>query len=487
MVLLHFRRNILSFLILLGIVTVLVAGVGFAIILNNFARQTRESNALTNNLGDINALIMEVMDVNQQMDAIIRNGWRSEDIAQYMTKSRKLESLIYDYGRSHKMSSDSVSILRRLAYFNDYQMQLVESSESGREYYENSLYIEDAFMAHMGELYGLYRTEMEHNVKYYADMEKSISNINLMAITFVLFFFLFSCYVYFKFVYDIRSSITKAIVNLGSLSEHDWNVEDLPLEGFSEFISLFSEINQVKRELYAYFLAQEEKSRIQHQLMEQQLKNEKQQHLLVSTEMEMLKAQVNPHFIFNALHQIGMATLMKEPDEVMEIVENVGNILRYIIYNKDSLVELEAEIDIVGQYVELQRLCLDASIGFSVEMEENCRNELICPMCIQPVVENCFKHAMSDGRDHLNISMTVSKDAYSVNVAIMDDGVGILDPSKVFERESEHGIGLSNIRRRLLLQYGVPDLVTIESNVGEYTSVKIRFPFKEAQNASFDC
>lgn len=485
--LLRCRRNILGFLIFLGIVTAAVAGVGFAIILNNFARQTKESNALANNLGDINALIMGVMDVNQQMESIIRNGWLPEDVAQYMTKSKNLESLIYDYGMSHRMSPDSVSILRRLAYFNDYQMELVESSASGIEYYENSRYIENAFMAHMGELYGLYRTEMENNVKYYTEIEKNISVANLLAVLFVLFFFVAACYVYFRFVYGIRSSITKAIVNLGRLSEHDWKVSDLPSEGFVEFISLFSEINQVKRELYAYFLAQEEKSRIQHQLMEQQLKNEKQQRLLVSTEMEMLKAQVNPHFIFNALHQIGMATLIKEPDEVIQIVENVGNILRYIIYNKDSLVELEAEIDIVRQYVELQRLCLDGTIDFYVDMHEDCRKMLVCPMCIQPVVENCFKHAMSDGRDHLNITVAVEKDSESVVVTITDDGVGMMGTMDVFDNETEHGIGLSNIQRRLMLQYGVPDLVSIDSRVGGYTSVRIKFPVTEVMDESSDC
>ena len=108
---------------------------------------------------------------------------------------------------------------------------------------------------------------------------------------------------------------------------------------------------------------------------------------------------------------------------------------------------------------------------------------MIIPMCIQPVVENCLKHAMPKDRRSLEIRISVGFADGCTVVSVRDDGVGIESPDKILSSHKNR-IGLSNIQRRLELQYGVKGLLSIDSIPGKYTEVVIRFPEETGDEGS---
>ena len=194
----------------------------------------------------------------------------------------------------------------------------------------------------------------------------------------------------------------------------------------------------------------------------------------------MLRSQVNPHFLFNSLSQIGLAVLVDDTDQVLDMVECTGRILRYSLYNKERLVPLADEISIVRTYMRLHQMSNADDISFSICYDDGASAEetdgcLIVPMCIQPVVENSIKHGYDRSRGHLSIKVVIGRKDSMVVVDILDDGAGMADPEGVL-RSASKGIGLNNIRRRLELQYGRDDLLEVDSVPGGYTLVELRFP-----------
>ena len=206
-------------------------------------------------------------------------------------------------------------------------------------------------------------------------------------------------------------------------------------------------------------------------------------------ERKALESQMNPHFLFNSLTQIGMAVLVKEPAQVLDMVECTGRILRYSLYNKEHLVSLSDELAIVETYIRLYKMSHTEEVEFSISYtsdipKEELDSRLIVPMCIQPVVENSLKHGFGRDRSSISIRIFIGISDGCLLVTIKDTGVGIENTEKALE-SNKKGIGLNNIRRRLELQYGDHNLIKVSSIVGQCTIVALRFP-EEVRDESPD-
>jgi len=170
----------------------------------------------------------------------------------------------------------------------------------------------------------------------------------------------------------------------------------------------------------------------------------------VQTELRLLKAQINPHFLFNTLNNLfGMAR--KQDPHTADGIAGLSHLMRYMIYDSNvELISLEKEIQQINRLIELQKLRFtkddDIQIDFAIDGEAV--NVQIPPMLLIPFVENAFKHgislvAPSFVRIHLNVdedklefSVSNSKHSRSEN-----------------KEETELGIGLQNVSRRLELLY----------------------------------
>ncbi len=173
----------------------------------------------------------------------------------------------------------------------------------------------------------------------------------------------------------------------------------------------------------------------------QQLSKEKLQ-----AELNMLKSQVHPHFLFNTLNNLYALTL-KGSDKSPEIVLKLSEILDFMLYhsNKDFVL-LEREIKLIMNYIELEKLRHGEKLQINFNIDGNTTGKFVAPMVIFPLVENCFKHGVSKSiqKSWINLKLNVSP----------IDLFFIAENSKgVAPYEKKGGLGLENLRKRLDLIY----------------------------------
>ena len=470
--------SILQYLWFLGLTTFLVILVIFTALFYNILRQTKDNEELLASITELNVLYSELYDISTELTVLSRTGWNEEMITNHVNQSEYLQEIIDDFIESNDLEEYSFNILRRLSNMNSFQLQLLVPKQDPENFFYNLKFVQQAFEAHISEFYHLIRNETRHATTTYALEESRLFKVGMLLLCILFAFIVVEILSFQKFGRKLRNSINNTIDNLKSIAHHEWDIPDLPEDrNFIEFRQLSKEVNYEKKELYTYFREQERKKELEIKLIENDKNREITKKLLVTTEMEMLKNQINPHFIFNSLHQIGMATLLKEPKDVLQMVEYTGNILRYSLYNKDTLVNLDEELYIVKQYIGLQNICIPDSVKLEItQNNENTMDYYIMPMCLQPIVENSIKHASKENRC-LDINVDIYRDNKALVVAITDDGPGIEDINHVLEK-SKKSIGLKNIARRMTLLYGRDDLMRIDSKKNEFTRITLIFPEK---------
>ncbi len=169
----------------------------------------------------------------------------------------------------------------------------------------------------------------------------------------------------------------------------------------------------------------------------------------VQNELKALKAQINPHFLFNSLNTI-YSLALKNAKNTAEVVLKLSDVLRYMIYeSNEKYVALEKEITFIRNYIELQKLRTHVSEVVSFEINGQTKDQLIAPLIFIVFIENAFKHGLKgDIRNqfihiHLNIFQNKIEFLSENNIGIA--GIGDNDPYK--------GLGLENVQRRLELMY----------------------------------
>lgn len=167
----------------------------------------------------------------------------------------------------------------------------------------------------------------------------------------------------------------------------------------------------------------------------------------ISTELLYLKQQVNPHFLFNTLNNI-YALSIKNPEITPDAILKIASILRYTLYKSDnSLALLRDEIEIINAYIDFQKMRSKNNLPITYNVSGTIDDYKIEPFILLPLIENAFKYGMVNINDSfINIQITINSDKLKFSIS----------NKKSFIKESdlEHsGIGLRNIKRRLVLVY----------------------------------
>jgi len=175
----------------------------------------------------------------------------------------------------------------------------------------------------------------------------------------------------------------------------------------------------------------------------QQLRIEKQ-----SAELNYLKSQTNPHFLFNTLNNI-YSLARDKSDLAPESILRLSKILRYMLYETSgSYIAIEQDLKIIGDYIALEKLRYDDSlrINFNYDIED--MKQALSPLLLMPLVENAFKHGAAETRNQpfVDIHLSVNKRQLALSVK---------NSTEDFSEEPgmKEKIGLSNLRRQLELLY----------------------------------
>ncbi len=198
--------------------------------------------------------------------------------------------------------------------------------------------------------------------------------------------------------------------------------------------------------------------------MELQLKN---------AELKLLKAQIHPHFLFNTLNNLYGLTLEKS-DHAPEVVLKISALLNYMLYDCNAeKVPLKKEIDHIKNYIELEKLRYSGHLSLSFVQNGEPAGIMVAPLLLIPFVENCFKHGVSKLTQNAEIS---------IQMIILPDRLDFFaknsktNHSPAPKYNYTEGIGLKNIKQRLILSYPDKHMLLIAESE-EYFEVRLKLIF----------
>ncbi|HEX6181914.1 MAG TPA: sensor histidine kinase [Chitinophagaceae bacterium] len=169
----------------------------------------------------------------------------------------------------------------------------------------------------------------------------------------------------------------------------------------------------------------------------------------LSAELQLLKSQVHPHFLFNTLNNLYSFTL-HQSHKAPEIVLKLSQLLRFMIYeSKAPLIPLSSEIGILQDYIELEKLRYGNGLDISLSFTGDIQRKVIPPLLLLPLIENSFKHGTSNQLEQSWISLDLHVDKNVMNLKLVNSR----DNENTSGNEEHKGVGLQNVQRRLELLY----------------------------------
>ncbi|MDU0200395.1 sensor histidine kinase [Paenibacillus sp. PFR10] len=205
-----------------------------------------------------------------------------------------------------------------------------------------------------------------------------------------------------------------------------------------------------------------------------------------NAQISALQSQINPHFLYNTLGSISMYAEIQGNREVVKMTNNLSKLLRYSINSHKSQVPLNMELEHVKGYMAIQQIRFEDKIQFRVDIEPELLVYSVIRFILQPIVENSIVHGFEKGSGYGTITLTGKKQDDTMVIIIQDDGAGMSESrlqqvlQKQFDftpnEEGTGGHGLMNVHRRIVLRYGHPYGMKIESLLHRGTTIILTLP-----------
>jgi LytS/YehU family sensor histidine kinase len=198
---------------------------------------------------------------------------------------------------------------------------------------------------------------------------------------------------------------------------------------------------------------------------------------LAQAQLENLKLQLHPHFLFNTLNAIS-SVMYEDVAKADAMIAQLSDFLRLVLDSSGvHEVPLQRELAVERMYVDIMKTRLDSRLNLSFDIDPELRDAAVPFMLLQPLLENSIKHGLSPNSNGLDIAITARRTSGSTVIAIRDDGIGL------GANEAIEGHGLSNVRERLAHMYGDAAAFAIAPAQGSGTVVTLSIPFSSPAQA----
>jgi two-component system, LytTR family, sensor histidine kinase AlgZ len=178
----------------------------------------------------------------------------------------------------------------------------------------------------------------------------------------------------------------------------------------------------------------------------------------LTAELNFLKAQINPHFLFNTLNNLYYLAYTQSPNTT-EVIAKLSQMMRYMIYDSNhQLVPMSKEIEYMQSYISLERLRLNNQIPIKFDIHGNPQEVLIAPLIFITFLENAFKHGVSNNHPGAWINILIQLNGKECTYQVENSKITTVKP----EAGEKSGIGLQNVKRRLELSYPERYQLTID-------------------------
>jgi signal transduction histidine kinase len=201
---------------------------------------------------------------------------------------------------------------------------------------------------------------------------------------------------------------------------------------------------------------------------------------LAQAQLQALRMQLHPHFLFNTLNAIA-ELVHSDPESADRSIVSLSELLRFSLETeKAQEVTLKKELDFLEKYVEIQRTLMRDRLNVRMNIDPETLDARVPNMLLQPLVENAIKHGISPRSEGGNIEVYARRLDGKLCVEITDDGLGMS------EVEHDNGVGLVNTRKRLKHLYGAAHAFNLSSFPGRGVTIRISIPFREPSKEADD-
>ncbi len=214
------------------------------------------------------------------------------------------------------------------------------------------------------------------------------------------------------------------------------------------------------------------------ELMQKQIENERSLH---RAELELLQAQINPHFLYNTLDSIAILAENHREEDVVHMVTSLSVFFRNSLSGGEDIIPLSAELAQASSYLAIQHVRYSDILTYSIDVDEDIGACLVPKLILQPLIENGLYHGIKNRRGRGVIAITGSRTEDGIVLKVRDNGAG-MDSAQLARLQSgdyqdnHSGLGLKNVQQRIHLYCGDPYGLSFESEIGHGTTVSILLP-----------
>jgi two-component system LytT family sensor kinase len=208
-----------------------------------------------------------------------------------------------------------------------------------------------------------------------------------------------------------------------------------------------------------------------------EIRIEEQARLLLTSRLETLSSQINPHFLFNTLNSI--ASLIRiNPERARTMVVQLARIMRRRLRSQEHFSPLRDELDFIADYLAIELERFGDKLRVVREIDPASADVPVPSMLLQPLVENSVRHGIANKVDGGTITLRARRTGDRLMIEVEDDGVGIPEATQAAlpNKLPGKGIGVSNVRERLQVIYNQDYKMVIESQAGQGTRISIEVP-----------
>ncbi len=210
---------------------------------------------------------------------------------------------------------------------------------------------------------------------------------------------------------------------------------------------------------------------------EREVAQAKLQASLAEAQLDNLRLQLEPHFLFNALNAIS-AAVYEDPRIADEMLGRLSELLRRLLKGERSQeIPLARELELLRLYAHIMKARFEERLELTFTVDEATQNALVPQFILQPLVENCIRHGIDPSTFRARIEIRAERAGDQLVLAVRDHGLGVAGG----QQPSERGIGLRNINERLMRLYGDRQQFEISNAEGGGAIAKIAIPFRPAQ------
>ncbi len=443
-----------------------------------------EYNRLLREYSQVNSLSMNLIQGRDNFARYVTEGSGSEGDSLELYKYRISMDATGDLINEIVASANSLdTVLQSNAIRNSIQTyseeidSIINSNAKKETKYLKFLKAKDDSFYIEGYIKQLLNTKLSEGEWYHRQLTNRVRQIRVINFTSVLFLMLVSL----LFIFAISNSITNPIKKLTqfarNVSRGNFVNKELEMRSSEEINILASTLNQMSKNIFNMIS-------IQNQLHEEEIKSIKISNELNEARFLALQSQIAPHFLFNTLNAIARFSMFEGANKTTRLIESLSSIFRYNLKATEK-VQISEELKIIQAYAAIQ----SARFGDRIRFDIRCRTDLgsiyVPRFILQPLVENAVIHGLEPKEGSGMVRVKIQETSENLVIKVIDNGVGIPagklaqllgQTEEAIQRKGDTtGIGVNNVRERILLYYRKTDSFSIKSkeHLGTVITLKL--------------